>query len=176
MFIAHAPSGYLLAQAIIKKCPNIGVSTKAILWVGIIGAVFPDIDMLYFYLIDHRQHHHHTYLTHWPISWLVLLVLALLLSRWAASKNLAKLLGIFAVAGFLHLMLDTLVGDVWWFAPWVDQSYPLCRNRTSAPAGFIWLRLWTSNPGNWNLAGARKKANWRPPPSAYGLPPRFHAP
>ncbi|MBL8506291.1 MAG: metal-dependent hydrolase [Methylobacillus glycogenes] len=125
MFIAHAPSGYLLAQAIIKKCPNIGVSTKAILWVGIIGAVFPDIDMLYFYLIDHRQHHHHTYLTHWPISWLVLLVLALLLSRWAASKNLAKLLGIFAVAGFLHLMLDTLVGDVWWFAPWVDQSYRL---------------------------------------------------
>lgn len=125
MFIAHAPSGYLLAQAIIKKCPNIGVSTKAILWVGIIGAVFPDIDMLYFYLIDHRQHHHHTYLTHWPISWLVLLVLALLLSRWAASKNLAKLLVIFAVAGFLHLMLDTLVGDVWWFAPWVDQSYRL---------------------------------------------------
>ena len=125
MFIAHAPSGYLLAKAIIKQCKNSAVSAKAVLWVGVIGAIFPDIDMLYFYLIDHRQHHHHKYFTHWPVSWLVLLVLALLLSRWAPAKSAAKLLIVFAMAGMLHMLLDTLVGDIWWLAPWLNQPFHL---------------------------------------------------
>lgn len=117
MFIAHAPSGYLLAKAIIRQCRPSAVSVKAMVVLGVIGAVFPDIDMFYFYLVDHRQLHHHKYFTHWPITWLALLLFSALLSRWLPAKNAAKLLAVFALAGMLHMMLDTLVGDIWWLAP-----------------------------------------------------------
>jgi len=27
--------------------------------------------------------------------------------------------------GVLHMLLDSIVGDIWWFAPFVDQAYAL---------------------------------------------------
>ncbi|WP_390881416.1 hypothetical protein [Cardiobacterium hominis] len=43
------------------------------------GGLLPDIDMLWFYLVDHV--HHHRYPTHWPLLWLLALVSALYLRQ-----------------------------------------------------------------------------------------------
>lgn len=125
MFIAHAPSGYLLAKAIIRQCRQSAAVAKGMLVAGVVGAVFPDVDLFYFYLIDHRQLHHHKYFTHWPVTWLALILFSALLSRWEPAKNAARLLAVFALAGMLHMILDTLIGDIWWLAPWLKVPFKL---------------------------------------------------
>lgn len=52
MFIAHAPAGYLLSRA----HPSL---RKYAMWI-VLGSVFPDIDMFYFYLISDGTAHHHS--------------------------------------------------------------------------------------------------------------------
>lgn len=64
-------------------------------------------------------------MTHWPILWLGLAVLA---AGWltCAKRSKAAMLGlVFALGGVLHVILDSLVGDIWWFAPFIDQPYAL---------------------------------------------------
>jgi inner membrane protein len=90
-----------------------------------VGAGF---DLFYFYPVDHRPIHHHRYFSHWPIVWLGLA--ALFHAGWRLferEKLRAWAFGgtLFAVAGFLHIILDTLVGDIGWFALFVDKPYAL---------------------------------------------------
>ncbi|WP_432722673.1 hypothetical protein R0381_001538 [Jeongeupia wiesaeckerbachi] len=67
MIIAHLPSGYVLSALILKHAPRLPASAAAIIVAGIVGALAPDFDMLWFHLVDHRQTHHHKYFTHWPL-------------------------------------------------------------------------------------------------------------
>ena len=43
--------------------------------------VAPDVDMLRFYLIDNREHRHHSYLTHRPIIWAGILCAGIFVRR-----------------------------------------------------------------------------------------------
>lgn len=125
MIIGHAPSGYLLASLLRKPFSARGIATQWFLIAGVIGALIPDADMLYFHFIDHRQHHHHTYPSHFPIVWLSLLTLSSLCLRWRQTSKTAGLAFIFCLGGFLHILLDTIVGDIWWFAPFYDRPFSL---------------------------------------------------
>jgi inner membrane protein len=125
MIIGHLPAGYVISRGLYPRFESFKVSPKAFLWSGMVGAVAPDIDMFYFHLVDHRQHHHHAYATHYPIVWLALLGCAWLWLRLAKQKNLAALALIFALNGFAHMFLDTIVGDIWWLAPFVDRPFAL---------------------------------------------------
>ncbi len=125
MFIAHLPAGYIVSKLLLNKKNVPKVNHKALLIAGMLGAVFPDIDMLYFYLLDNRQHHHHQYFTHYPIVWLTLLFGALLWKILKPNSIKSLLMMLFAFNGFIHLCLDTIVGDIWWLAPFVDQPFAL---------------------------------------------------
>lgn len=125
MIIAHAPSGYVMAVSLIRRICNGSVSAKAIIAVGIAGAFAPDLDMLYFHLIDNRQTHHHKYPTHWPIIWLALVATSALWFRLLPQSKAAVLSLMFCMGGVLHVLLDSFVGDVWWFAPFIDQPYAM---------------------------------------------------
>ncbi|MEO4048251.1 metal-dependent hydrolase [Pseudomonas sp. CAU 1711] len=120
MFIAHAPSGYLLGS-LLQNSNRFG----AIMLACIAGAVAPDLDLLYFYLLDGRQTHHHRYFSHWPLLWLGLTALACLWRSVRRHSTLASSTLAFALAGVLHMLLDSLVGDIWWLAPFRDQAYAL---------------------------------------------------
>jgi inner membrane protein len=37
----------------------------------------------------------------------------------------AAVLGIFSAGGLLHMVLDSVVGDIWWFAPFIDRPFAL---------------------------------------------------
>lgn len=138
MFIAHLPSGYLLAIALMKRVSRFPASAPVIMLWAIFGALAPDFDMGYFYLVDNRQTHHHRYPTHWPLVWLALCTAAWLWRRAAPCSTNAALTWVFGLGGVLHLILDSLVGDIWWLAPLVDQPYALF----SVPAG---LKPWWLN-------------------------------
>jgi inner membrane protein len=123
MFIAHAPSGYITSKLLFPRLCQESSSRKAFYLAGIVGAVAPDFDMLYFHLVDHRSHTHHSYVSHYPILWLSLLAIALVWHRLANRRNSSSLAVIFALNGLLHMLLDTVVGGIWWLAPWVNQPY-----------------------------------------------------
>ena len=71
MFIAHLPAGYLLTRFVVVKRGMAHIPSfqyRTFMALGLIGSLLPDVDMLYFYLIDNRQHLHHGYWTHIPLS------------------------------------------------------------------------------------------------------------
>lgn len=69
MIIGHLASGYVYSKLLSSRLASHGFATKSVMIAGIVGAIAPDFDMLYFYLVDNRQHHHHSYWSHFPIVW-----------------------------------------------------------------------------------------------------------
>jgi len=125
MFIAHIPSGYIMSVLICERVRPVRVSSSVVAWAGMIGAVAPDLDMLYFNFIDHRQTHHHMYLTHWPVLWLSLVAVSILWFRFIGDSKAAFLSLVFSAGGVLHLILDSFVGDIWLFAPFSKRTYAM---------------------------------------------------
>jgi inner membrane protein len=70
MFIAHLPAGYVMARLLARRARLRGRAGVRFLWAGAIGAIAPDFDLAYFYLVDGRQHNHHSYVTHYPVIWI----------------------------------------------------------------------------------------------------------
>lgn len=125
MIIGHAPSGYITAKILLGKFTERNISTKRFIIAGTLGALAPDLDMLYFHFVDHRQHHHHSYFTHYPILWLSLLAIVIIWLTLNRTSKAAPLAFVFCLGGFVHMILDSIVGDIWWFAPFVDRPFAL---------------------------------------------------
>ena len=115
MFIGHLPAGYLATRALIRTSRFSRTSNRRWLWVvGLVGSVLPDIDLFWFYLVDGRMHHHHSYWTHLPAFWFLLLSICWLLLR---GRVWREMLVVFGVGVFLHLVLDTMAGRIAWLCP-----------------------------------------------------------
>lgn len=116
MLVAHAPVGYLVGS---------GIRRQGAVPACLVGALLPDVDVVPSLVLGV---HHHDWPTHWPITWLLLGlgVAPLLVGRWRAVAFLALL-----VVGNaeLHLVLDTLVGDVRWLAPWSFHAFAVIHLR-----------------------------------------------
>jgi len=111
MFIAHLPASYLLT------CPwRKYLNTQAI-GACIIGGVFPDFDMFYFYLVDQRATHHHLYWTHLPIFWLFLALAAIDVVLATKREKWKLPLFFFFVGVVLHMCLDSIAGPIYWLYP-----------------------------------------------------------
>lgn len=123
MFIAHLPAGYIATKYLFDRIHALGIPAKWCLCAGLLGAIAPDADLLYFYLLDERQHNHHTYFTHFPIFWVGLLLASVIWAYASRDKTGAALAAIFSVNGLLHMVLDSVVGRIWWLAPFVDRPY-----------------------------------------------------
>lgn len=123
MFIGHLPAGYITSELLYPRLSNQGVESSHFMWAGILGAIAPDFDMVYFYLVDHRQHHHHSYITHYPVIWGILLFLSIISFKVARNVYASSLAVIFAFNGLLHMVLDSIVGDIWWFAPLESKPF-----------------------------------------------------
>jgi hypothetical protein len=113
MIFAHIPAGYLLANVFVK---HRGWLTW-LLWVGMIGGTFPDIDILFDVLRQRDFMGHHISLMHFPVFWSLLAAIALILILLSRRKRWLPIWGVFFSAVFLHLILDTLVGGMYWLAP-----------------------------------------------------------
>jgi len=117
MFIGHLPGAYLVFRA---ATPNLG---KLAFAAAMLGAVAPDVDILWFYLIDDRGHHHHSYLTHRPIIWAGFVLIGVMLRVWAPRTG--TVLSFFGAGGLVHCMLDSITGEIAWLWPFSDAAYPL---------------------------------------------------
>lgn len=125
MFIAHLPAGYITSRLLFQRFRESGISFRSFACAGMLGAVMPDIDLAYFFFFDRQQHHHHTFFTHFPILWASWLLLSALWLWAGKSKRIAAGAFIFSLNGFIHLILDSVVGEIWWLAPFVDRPFSL---------------------------------------------------
>lgn len=125
MFIGHLPAGYLITRALARSPALTSCATRGLLAAGLLGSVFPDVDLFYFYLIDHRQTHHHLYWTHWPVFWLALLACAMVGCTLAGKRHYLSYVYVFVLNIVVHLLLDTIVGDIWWLAPALMKPFAL---------------------------------------------------
>lgn len=127
MLIAHLPAGYLLGRSLVAMPPSNGrvVEARHRLLAILVGSVFPDFDMLWFWFFDHQRTQHHLYWTHVPAFWLT--VCAGLLLAWVAKKELRPPVAVwfFLLGVFLHLLLDSIVSDIYWLAPYAWQPFSL---------------------------------------------------
>ena len=139
MFIAHAPMGYIMSTSFLKRYGKLPATTSMVLLFGVLGSIAPDFDMIYFYLIDNRQTHHHNYITHWPIIWATLLAASTIWLRSSHKSKSPWLAFIFSLGGFIHIVLDSFVGDIWWFSPFANEPYAMF----TVPARFSpwWLNF-----------------------------------
>lgn len=127
MIIGHLPAGYILSRHSYLRFEKFIKNYRTFMFWGIFGSIAPDFDMLYFYFIDHRQTHHHQYFSHYPILWGTFVVFFLCFCFFKAStrEKFGSYSLIFFVAGFTHMILDSIVGDIWWFAPFYNRSFSL---------------------------------------------------
>ncbi len=84
---------------------------------GILGAVAPDFDVFYFFFKDDILYHTHRFYSHYPIVWFSLFLMAV---AWMRLDNYnsktPSLAVIFTLNGFVHLILDTIGGKIYWLA------------------------------------------------------------
>ena len=126
MFLAHLPAGYVASKLLVTQFRLEPSKTKYLLWLGCLGSIFPDLDMFYFYLIDNRQHSHHSYWTHIPAYWMSLLALSYAISAFFKSRFLVAAATVFFGCILLHLSLDTFAGGgIKWMFPFGDTYISL---------------------------------------------------
>lgn len=125
MLIAHLPAGYVTSKLLFARLRAPGAAFRPFLCAGLLGAVAPDMDKVYLYLADDMRHQHHTLWPHFPIVWTGALLVSLIWFHTARSSTPAALAVIFAINGLLHMVLDTVVGEIWWLAPFVDRPFSL---------------------------------------------------
>ncbi len=113
MVFAHIPSGYLLANLFVqkRKWPT------WLLWLGMLGATFPDFDILLAEFTTHDMIGHRVSPMHFPIVWALVAAILLTIILLTKQKSWLPAWGVFFSAAMLHLVLDTLVGDIYWLAP-----------------------------------------------------------
>ena len=122
MFIAHLPSGVLLARVATSRLRGVA-SQRALIGAALCGSLFPDTDLFWNFLVDDLRVHHHRYWTHTPAVWLLIGAAGwVLLSR---RHRVRALLSVFVAGVFAHLCLDSVVGDIRWLWPLSDELFSL---------------------------------------------------
>ncbi len=116
MIIAHLPSGYLLGRSL-PKAP-------LLLPAALVGSVFPDISLIWYYFIDDRAYHTQEYWVHIPMFWLMVAVVTLPLVSRFARKYLPAAITFF-LGTLLHCCLDTFDGYIMWLWPFTDKAFTI---------------------------------------------------
>ena len=126
MFIGHLPAGYLIVEPMLDRAGAGAESRRALLRLGLAASVLPDLDLLWFYLVDDRRQVHHAYLPHLPGFWLGVFAAAVLLLLAIRARRSAWLaLGVAAIGILSHLLLDTVAGGIRWLWPASDVELAL---------------------------------------------------
>jgi inner membrane protein len=146
MFIAHLPAGYCLTTLLLSRFVRREnhPAYRRCLWIGLGASLLPDLDLIYFYLIDLRRHVHHGYITHIPFYWLAGGLLAglsgaLLRRRWVPGYTIIVIANV-----MLHLLLDSVASRIRWCLPISDRSLGLF-HVTSRYGWWVWNYIlhWT---------------------------------
>lgn len=129
MLIGHLPVGYIVTKGLQRK-----LRFHRYRWVGLLASILPDLDIIYFYLFDARQHLHHSYWTHIPFYWFALAAIFFTGCALLRKTDWMKVGTLFFINIFFHLLADTIVGKIQWLYPFSSVSYAFFE----VPARYSW--------------------------------------
>jgi hypothetical protein len=126
MFICHLPAGYLATRLLLSGRGVTRETRRRLMALGLAASVLPDLDLLWFFLVDHRRQVHHAYLPHKPFAWLAALAVAAGVMRLMRASRVGwTALAVLGVNVMLHLVLDTTAGGIRWLWPWTEAEFAL---------------------------------------------------
>jgi len=124
---AHAGAGYLITQGIAYLNPTIGLDKPEMIISSVIGAVIPDIDVLFSKNIkDHRDSPFH-----YPLFWITILAIGFSLGKIINNQFLINIFIGFGLGIFTHIFFDWFtvrekgLGDLMLFYPFSKKRYAL---------------------------------------------------
>ncbi len=127
MIFAHGPLGFLTAIVVRRRAMRAPFSFTTrqwylLLFIGYVGGIFPDVDLLYFYLAD-ASTPHRALLTHTPLVYLVLF--ALFGGWWWLRKRYTWFLCnlVFVIGVMSHLITDAIVSKVMFLYPFSTRFF-----------------------------------------------------
>lgn len=125
MLFAHGPLGFLttwLTTPWWKKYKFDQRFKYILLFIGIIGGIFPDIDHLMFYVVDATVSHRE-YITHTPFLYLLVLVFGISMTRVLKRPQWMFGITVFALGALSHVLTDMVVAEVRILYPFSNQFY-----------------------------------------------------
>lgn len=125
MMIAHAPAGYLLSRWMFSRACLPERGRWLFMTAGIAGALAPDMDLLWFHFVDNGSVHHHAYFTHYPLLWVAVFLAGMIYLMVRRERRNSMLVIVFAANAFLHMILDSVVGDIRWMEPFSEAAFSL---------------------------------------------------
>jgi inner membrane protein len=145
VFIAHIPAGYLATRLVLHREAAPEPLRRRLLALGMIASVLPDLDLLWFYFVDHRRQVHHAYLPHLPLAWIALFAAAVLGMWIGRAKRTAWLaMIVFAANILLHVVLDTTAGGIRWLWPFSNAEFAMSHVEARHQAWYLNFVLhWT---------------------------------
>lgn len=139
MFIAHLPAGYIVGKTLSKR-----LETSYVVLTASVFGVLPDLDLIWFYLVDDRAFNHHLYWVHLPVFWVVVFAAAygvLRLLRPVEYWFWRNLLVAATASICVHLVLDSYVGGIAWLYPYSEQLFVLLTLEARYD-WWVWNFLW----------------------------------
>jgi inner membrane protein len=133
---AHLPAGYLSTKSAARLADwtRQRPHYRRLFAAGLAISVLPDADLLYYYLIDGRQHRHHGYLFHVPAFWAVVSVALVSVACVVRSPAVRVGVAVFMVNIFGHLALDSVSSKIAWLYPLKTARFGLF----TVPAHYNW--------------------------------------
>jgi inner membrane protein len=120
---AHLPAGYITCRLLYSTFEKRIHAYSTYLFWGLFGAVAPDLDRFLQVMSDSSDETlKHDYFTHYPLFWLLLCMISYM---WLSSSNNQNPVSafMFSLGGFIHTILDTVIGRISWFAPFSQEKY-----------------------------------------------------
>lgn len=126
MIFAHAPASFLLTYALKKywqpSCQRKQIISLYIL--AMIGGIFPDIDLFYYYLSSATFSHHEVF-THSVLFYSIVCGLIYFFGYWRKNKFLQTAASLFFLGIISHFLADSLGAGVVWLWPFSKTLYGL---------------------------------------------------
>ncbi len=126
MIFSHAPAGYIITY-FSSKISKIKFTKKQTFWIflfGIIFAIFPDLDLFYYYFISASETHR-ALITHTPILYLAISLIVFLVGYFTKKRIVKFISFIILISSFSHLLLDSIGSGVAWLYPFDKLPYGL---------------------------------------------------
>lgn len=114
MIFGHGPSGFFMTWLLRILPENMkwnNVKTKYILLLGTVGAMAPDLDLFYTYLVDAGVSHRE-FITHTPFFWLLASLIVFILLTITRKQQYIPYALTFTLGGVLHVVFDTITAQI----------------------------------------------------------------
>ncbi len=121
---AHIAGGYLALKIANRIDPNFGFEQNSLMLVGIMGALIPDVDYVFFKNIKD----HHNGIPHSPLFWILMSSITCLFAFSTENILLMSYIIAFTIGVLVHLFLDWFSGrtaGIRVFYPFSKKVYSL---------------------------------------------------